>query len=137
MTKSLLKGDIALITCVQNKAVDSIAEKLGKTDDVKFFVVGNEDRLQLISKEWTLKNQVDRDGEVVALEKIMINTLKLQDTINEAISFHSNRKFFSKERKHNRIYNARRLFPSDEDALQKWVDRDLWRIWWLNNVKKR
>ncbi|KAJ1442997.1 hypothetical protein B484DRAFT_38313 [Ochromonadaceae sp. CCMP2298] len=63
------KNTISLATCVQNKAVDAIAEKLA-TGQIGFFVVGNEDRLGLFAKMWTLdaqmyRNRATRDLDVI------------------------------------------------------------------------
>ena len=51
---------ISLATCVQNKAVDAIAEKLVSANNIGFFVYGNEERLGLIAKQWTLDAQAQR-----------------------------------------------------------------------------
>mmetsp|Transcript_35521 Transcript_35521/g.78845 ORF Transcript_35521/g.78845 Transcript_35521/m.78845 type:complete len:406 (+) Transcript_35521:80-1297(+) len=58
------KNTISLATCVQNKAVDAIAEKLA-TGQIGFFVVGNEDRLGLFAKMWTLDAQMYRKPGVM------------------------------------------------------------------------
>ncbi len=48
-------GTVALVTCVQNKAVDSLAEKLASTvHNCPFFVVGNAKNLGLTAAEYTL-----------------------------------------------------------------------------------
>eukprot|EP00050_Salpingoeca_kvevrii_P005801 m.285716 g.285716 ORF g.285716 m.285716 type:complete len:782 (-) comp11430_c0_seq1:90-2435(-) len=63
---------ITLASCVQNKAVDAIAEKLagkGANDGqplVPFIVAGNPDRIGIVAKRYTLEEQVMRDPEVVA-----------------------------------------------------------------------
>ena len=56
---------ISLATCVQNKAVDAIAEKLASANNIGFFVFGNEERLGLLAKRWTLPSQTERDERVV------------------------------------------------------------------------
>jgi uncharacterized protein YjfI (DUF2170 family) len=60
-------NEIILATCVQNKAVDSIAEKLGSlcVGDLPFFVLGNSDRLGIEANKWTLESQVSRDARLV------------------------------------------------------------------------
>jgi hypothetical protein len=55
---------------VQNKAVDAIAEKLASANNIGFFVVGNEERLGLLAKRWTLDAQVDRHPAVVRADKL-------------------------------------------------------------------
>jgi hypothetical protein len=57
---------VTLATCVQNKAVDAIAEKL-VSSRMPFFVFGNALRLGLLAKEWTLDAQVERDRRVVTV----------------------------------------------------------------------
>ena len=61
-------GYHAIITCVQNKALDSIAEKLGQTD-MCFIVFGNPSRLGDCARRFTLAAQVARDPEVLRVEK--------------------------------------------------------------------
>lgn len=57
-------GYHAIVTCVQNKAVDSIAEKLGPTG-IPFIVYGNPSRLGDCSKQFTLDAQIQRAPGVV------------------------------------------------------------------------
>ena len=57
-------GYHAIVTCVQNKALDSIAEKLGPTG-MPFVVYGNPSRLGDWAKRFTLAAQVERHPEVV------------------------------------------------------------------------
>lgn len=47
----------ALVTCVQNKAVDSVAEKLAK-GKTPFFVLGKAENLGGVAKHWTIPQQV-------------------------------------------------------------------------------
>lgn len=62
------KDKVAIVTCVQNKAVDSIAEKLMNTmDNMPFFVIGNEKKLGPTAKQCTLKHRVESDKRMVAL----------------------------------------------------------------------
>ena len=57
----------AIITCVQNKAIDSIVEKL-RTTDMPFVVHGHPNRLGDHAKEYTLDAQALRDLEVVKVQ---------------------------------------------------------------------
>jgi hypothetical protein len=61
---------VSLATWVQNKAVDAIAEKLASANNIGFFVVGNEERLGLLAKRWTLEAQLDRDPEFMRAAKL-------------------------------------------------------------------
>eukprot|EP00601_Ochromonadales_sp_CCMP2298_P007636 CAMPEP_0173213804 /NCGR_PEP_ID=MMETSP1141-20130122/25605_1 /TAXON_ID=483371 /ORGANISM="non described non described, Strain CCMP2298" /LENGTH=718 /DNA_ID=CAMNT_0014141067 /DNA_START=61 /DNA_END=2213 /DNA_ORIENTATION=- len=51
-------------------AVDAIAEKLASANNMGFFVVGNEERLGLLAKRWTLDAQVDRHPWVVQAKSL-------------------------------------------------------------------
>jgi|LauGreDrversion4_2_1035121.scaffolds.fasta_scaffold01480_2 hypothetical protein len=59
-------GYHAIVTCVQNKALDSIAEKLGPTG-LPFVVYGNPTRLGDWAKRFTLAAQVEKHPEVVEI----------------------------------------------------------------------
>lgn len=66
MNSYVAADEVTLATCVQNKAVDSIADKLASSG-FPFFVIGNVERLSLVATEWTLDAQVRRDERVIAL----------------------------------------------------------------------
>ncbi len=59
-------GYHAIVTCVQNKALDSIAEKLGPTG-IPFVVYGNPTRLGDWAKRFTLTAQVEARPEVLEI----------------------------------------------------------------------
>ena len=63
-------GYHAIVTCIQNKALDSIAEKLGPTG-LPFVVYGNPTRLGDWAKRFTLAAQVERHPEVVEIKNQM------------------------------------------------------------------
>ena len=60
---------LAIVTCVQNKAVDSIAEKLA--GHIPFLVFGNEDRLGETAKKYLLQEQVERHKDVRSQRKVV------------------------------------------------------------------
>ena len=63
----LPEGHVAIVTCVQNKAVDAIAEKLAKSiEHLPFIAVGSVDRIGDTSALYTLDAQVLRHPEVVS-----------------------------------------------------------------------
>ena len=62
-------GYLAVVTCVQNKAVESIAEKLA--NHIPFVVFGNEDRLGETAKGYLLDNQVDRHEDVISQNRLV------------------------------------------------------------------
>lgn len=69
VSSCLSDDEVTLVTCVQNKAVDAIAQKLGSLPrgELPFFVAGNVARLGIDAIKWTIDCQVDRDPRVVAL----------------------------------------------------------------------
>lgn len=78
-------GYHAIVTCVQNKAVDSIAEKLGPTG-MPFIVYGNPSRLGDCSKQFTLDAQIQRaPGVALAHARVSKANGKLR-LINRAMS---------------------------------------------------
>lgn len=77
---------VALATCVQNKAVDAIADKLARSRDVPFFVHGNKQRLGLLAKEWTLEAQMLRDARVVVLSARLGRVTKLHSLLSKQCS---------------------------------------------------
>ena len=56
--------ECALVSCVSNKAIDSIAEKFAER--LPFIVVGREERVGTTARQWTLQAQINRDPDVVA-----------------------------------------------------------------------
>jgi hypothetical protein len=76
---------ISLATCVQNKAVDAIAEKLASANNIGFFVFGNEERLGLLAQRWTLAAQTGRDGRVVRAARSFSTLLAEAEKLREAV----------------------------------------------------
>lgn len=66
----LAPDEVALATCVQNKAMGAIAEKLAATTTttghIPFFVEGNPERLDPVAKHWTAAAQAEREVTVAA-----------------------------------------------------------------------
>jgi hypothetical protein len=56
--------ECALVSCVSNKAIDSIAEKFAER--LPFIVVGREERVGTTARQWTLEAQINRNPDVVA-----------------------------------------------------------------------
>jgi hypothetical protein len=109
-----------LATCVQNKAVDSIAEKLGMSGDITFFVHGNDKNMGLISQQWTIDSQVERSKAVIEQKR---EILRLQRII-ELLS---------------RRLNSLERFKGGEDSIDAETrsGRRLWCIWWESFVRVR
>ena len=79
----LAAGEVALATCVQNKAVDAIADKLAGR--LPFLVEGNPERLGLVASHWTIAAQADRDGSVLALRAMAQRAEAWMKTAKRAI----------------------------------------------------
>ena len=62
VTQCIPRGGCALVSAVQNRAIESIVQKLASTAvGTPFLVHGNEKRLSPTSLEWTVKAQAERD----------------------------------------------------------------------------
>jgi len=108
--QSLLPSDKkAIVTCVQNKAIDSIAEKLGTTD-LPFIVLGNQDRLGDCAKQHTVEEQVVRDPSVMDATKELHRTLDIEASLRKRLK---------------QIIDSHRRLPV------------LWRRWWEIYARKR
>jgi len=126
----LPEGSVTLATCVQNKAVDAIAEKFAKVNNIIFFVYGNEQRLGMLAKEWTLDSQVMRDYRVISIVRAQQN-------------FHSLRKLFYEKniiekwvelRKMKREKAADEKFGDDIDIVVDTPEFEEKRLWILNDA---
>lgn len=69
--EALPSGSCAVVSAVQNRAIESIAEKLARTADALPFVVhGNEKRLSPVSLKWTLHAQALREPRYLAFLRV-------------------------------------------------------------------
>jgi hypothetical protein len=59
-------GMDAMLTCVQNRAVDALASKFQQSGTVPFVVLGNPERLGDTAKQYTLESLVAREQAVIA-----------------------------------------------------------------------
>lgn len=78
-------GYHAIVACVQNKALDSIAEKLGLTG-MEFIVYGNPSRLGDSAKRFTLAAQVERDPEVLRVGRALHAASRLSSLLEKAMA---------------------------------------------------
>jgi len=60
--------EMAVVTCIQNEAVEAVVQKLARAN-IPFFVTGAEDRLGPESLYWTIEAQVCRDEEFARFER--------------------------------------------------------------------
>ena len=99
---------VAIVTCVQNKAIDAVAEKL--SGNIEFVVYGNKDRLGDSSARNTLEVLVSQTPGVSAAEKRLAGCQGVVDLLQRRLSLHENA-YFAKSA--------------------------LWRRWWLEFVHAR
>ena len=62
-------GMVAIITCVQNRAVDALACKFQSSDNIVFLVLGSPDRLGDTAKQFALESRVEMVPSVVVQRK--------------------------------------------------------------------
>ena len=136
----LPENGVALATCVQNKAVDAIAEKLSSSATIPFFVHGNTERLGLKAREWALDPQVDRDVRVVALNHRIRNLVFFSEVVTLRCTFLLNlcvntRKY--RQRRADTLFGGKNSMKIvDEDFLkEEWLVRDGWSRLWAAHVK--
>eukprot|EP00043_Microstomoeca_roanoka_P016270 m.165419 g.165419 ORF g.165419 m.165419 type:complete len:791 (-) comp16424_c0_seq1:136-2508(-) len=137
MNSALSSDDVTLATCVQNKAVDAITEKLAKSKQIPFFVHGNEKRLGLVSKEWTIEAQVNRHPEL----RDLTQKIRRCEAVRTAINRFFKPPFNTSFRNTRRAERAEELFGSDnevnENKKRQWLSRDMWSIFWKKHMCKR
>lgn len=138
----LPEGTVALATCVQNKAVDAIADKL--EDRVPFFVYGREDRLGLVSKRNTISGQIERHPEVVTLTRLINNVRRFQqEVVNEAKKRlkESADKLYSDKRSRQRQVRANAKYPHGsldyQEKRDTFMARDMWKFAWEKILARR
>jgi AAA domain/Zinc finger C-x8-C-x5-C-x3-H type (and similar) len=143
--------EVVLATCVQNKAVDAIADKLAKAygaagkkgeEKINFFVFGNEERLGLVSRLWTLDAQVERDIRVQKLKAALGRFQEMRDIVSKTVRAGMNR--FDKSQRHQRYVESRAILkfgdpPSAstaekrqerEDKIQAYIANNPWSRCW-------
>lgn len=141
ITQRLEDGAVALATCVQNKAVDAIAEKLGGR--IPFFVFGNDDRLGLIAKQYTIEGQVKRHPDVLAAQAFIGELSKGAKVVNRAVAevFGTAAWLYSDRRTRRRKDRAAEVYPmSASDCQEKrdaFMANDGWRRLWEAHIKQR
>ena len=70
VTECVPLGERTLVAAVQNRAIESIVQRLAKTaESVPFIVHGRDDRLSPESRNWTLEAQTTREPAYVAFLK--------------------------------------------------------------------
>jgi hypothetical protein len=138
---------LTLATCVQNKAVDAIASKLASDGLLTFFVYGNEKRLSLLAKQYTVSAQVERDEGVLELNA-QLGNLQYKVGLLASNCTKLLRRFigsptYMKCREEKRSRRSLLIFPvsmvkrkdgtgEDENMVKRlnWMSRDLWKTWY-------
>lgn len=86
ITALLEEQEAALVTCVQNRAVDSIAERLSRAgDSVRFFVIGNPNRLGPTACKYLIEPQTERRPSVMAVKRAFDHFELFYNVIDQAL----------------------------------------------------
>jgi len=132
-----LVPDAALVTCVQNKAVDSIAEKLA-TSAMTFVVFGNDKNLGPTAVRYTLKAQVERDPEVLRVAARLLRTAAIAGLFANQLRQREARRFGPAH-----VAYRRKLWGGMDDKARSSREKDdfvfnsPWRRWWRAFVAER
>eukprot|EP00052_Salpingoeca_macrocollata_P013488 m.105340 g.105340 ORF g.105340 m.105340 type:complete len:744 (-) comp18935_c0_seq4:41-2272(-) len=131
---SLPKNSVALACCVQNKAVDAIADKLaGK---IPFFVHGNEERLGLVSKQWTIEAQVERHPHVQHFAQIYDNIKEFCLSLRVEIA-KKEELMEANGRLRRRRAQALAKFPHDGEKREAFLQNDPWKQLWCGYLRNK
>jgi len=134
---SSLVPDAALVTCVQNKAVDSIAEKLA-TSAMTFVVFGNDKNLGPTAVRYTLKAQVERDPEVLRVVARLLRTVTIAGMFANQLRQKEASRFGPAH-----VAYRRKLWGGMDDKARSSREKDdfvfnsPWRRWWRAFVAER
>ena len=132
---------IAIVTCVQNKAVDALAEKFGANISVlPFIAVGSDASIGDTAAQFTLNAQVNRDPAVVLQRREAARCRAIHAALaaalrsREAARFPSDRPF--RRRLLAKIVAASRR-SADIQALEaRFHASDPWQRWWCALVRR-
>lgn len=141
VSSCLPNNDVTLATCVQNKAVDAIAEKLGSLPNgqLPFFVTGNVTRLGLQAIKWTIDSQVERDPRVVACYKCRNRYSKLNALFKDFLDFKVsllNRKYLQGRRENLANIKFKDSLSENEER-EIFLARDSWYRFWKSYIMQK
>ena len=123
VTSLLTDGKAALVTCVQNRAVDSIAERLSRAEDnVRFFVVGNPARLGPTASMFLIDSQVERRRSVVTAKRAHDHFLGFCTAIQRGLEA-IRKRWLSKKHEDHIVERAQRCKDSNKP-----VPLDCWAV---------
>lgn len=114
----------ALVTCVQNRAVDAVADKLARANTTAFIVHGNPERLGPVAKQWVVQAQVERDPLVVEAKRLQELFTRWLERVNDKIRSLHQRYFDDRRRAWTRRANA--LYPLSEVERNRYINQDRW-----------
>lgn len=123
----------AIVTCIQNKAVDSIAEKLAPiVAELPFYVIGRKGRLGDTASRFTVDAQAQRSGEVLRLKENLKREEKIRDLLRGRLDaildarIPVKRGYWVKRR----MQDAADPLLDDRSTKAPIQIRDPWRLWW-------
>lgn len=139
VSSCLHDGDVTLATCVQNKAVDAIAEKLGSLPkgQLPFFVTGNITRLGIQAIKWTIDCQVERDPRVVVRYNCRDRYSKLNALFKDFIDFKLsllNCRYLQRRRQN--LANIK-FKDSENEEREFFLARDSWYRFWKSYIMQK
>ena len=129
--------DAALVTCVQNKAVDSIAEKLA-TSTVEFVVLGRAKNLGPSAAQFTMEERVKRDAGVVRAKARLASTTSILSRLIKKLETKEKSRFGPVH-----VAVRRKLWGRIDTEREKEYNKDdfihnsPWRRWWKAFVAER
>ena len=129
------KTHAAIVTCVQNKAVDAIAEKFAANNaSLPFLAFGSEERIGDTAARFTLSEQVKRDPAVVVQRRERDRCARIHGALASALRALEAARFPSDRPFRARLWaeKSARLRPgADKEALQaRFRAGDPWQRWW-------
>ena len=77
-------GMVAIVTCVQNRAVDALACKFRSSDDIVFLVLGSPDRLGDTAKQYALESRVEMVSSVVVQRRCFERVVRVLMLLHSA-----------------------------------------------------
>ena len=127
-------ADAALVTCVQNKAVDSIAEKLA-TSSVPFVVFGRDANLGPAAVMHTIHAQVQRDPKVVAAAERLQKTNAICTRFEARLKAKENSRFGSGHEEYRRkLWDGIGEVRKAKYNRHSFIFSSSWRRWWKDYI---
>eukprot|EP00039_Didymoeca_costata_P019562 m.338028 g.338028 ORF g.338028 m.338028 type:complete len:751 (-) comp18294_c0_seq1:152-2404(-) len=136
VSSRLPEDEVALVTCVQNKAVEAVVEKLA--GNVVFYVTGNPTRLPALSLKWTLESQAKRTEEYLEGEE------RVYDLARQLTFYEKKISALELGIKNNDVRDRRRetrlksiYTHKSPDYIKELVDKDRWGLLWRLHCQQK